>query len=166
MITLDVGNSAATTGGASSTSRESGVPQKLQRTDGRQHIPNVVPPKGRVATLTRISGGQRQVSSIIFLPKILISSGFFSSELAPLGPTDPPSLAPETIKSSPAPLSHTTCSDIVLHIGPTLPRPLPQIPPTARLLFELRIWENVLNESSFLNDTVKDSIFRAIFVLY
>ena len=44
-----------------SASRESGVPQKLQRTDGRQHIPNVVPPKGRVATLTRISGGQRQV---------------------------------------------------------------------------------------------------------
>jgi len=68
MITHDVGNSAATTGGASSTSRESGVPQKLQRTDGRQHIPNVVPPKGRVATLTRISGGQRQVISWMDAP--------------------------------------------------------------------------------------------------
>ena len=97
MITLDVGNSAATTGGASSTSRESGVPQKLQRTDGRQHIPNVVPPKGRVATLTRISGGQRQVS-IVFLPNMLLSSGYFSTELAPLSPTGPPSFALETIK--------------------------------------------------------------------
>lgn len=45
-----------------------GVPQKLQRTDGRQHIPNVVPPKGRVATLTRIQGGQRHVISWMDAP--------------------------------------------------------------------------------------------------
>ena len=44
------------------------IPQKLQRTDGRQHIPNVVPPKGRVATLTRIQGGQRQVISWMDAP--------------------------------------------------------------------------------------------------
>ena len=107
MITLDLGNSAATTGGASSTSRESGVPQKLQRTDGRQHIPNVVPPKGRVATLTRISGGQRQVSIISLPNTMLMSNGCLISEYG----------------------------------------------------------KNIMNEKSFLNDTVEDSIFRAIFVL-
>ena len=41
---------------------------KLQRIDGRQHIPNVVPPKGRVATLTRVQGGHRQVISWMDAP--------------------------------------------------------------------------------------------------
>ncbi len=52
------GPSGGGAGGSSAT------PSKVQRTDtsGRGHIPNVVPPKGRVATLTRISsGGQKQV---------------------------------------------------------------------------------------------------------
>lgn len=36
----------------------SGQPAKIQRTDtsGRGHVPNVVPPKGRVATIARIQG--------------------------------------------------------------------------------------------------------------
>ena len=46
----------------------SGPVNKLQRTDGRQHVPNVVPPKGRVATLTRIQGGQRHVISWMDAP--------------------------------------------------------------------------------------------------
>ena len=60
------GAEGATTAATASShaNREAGVPQKLQRTDGRQHIPNVVPPKGRVATLTRISGGQRHVNKV------------------------------------------------------------------------------------------------------
>merc|ERR1712226_1165595 len=53
---------------ASSASNEQGPVNKLQRTDGRQHVPNVVPPKGRVATLTRIQGGQRQVISWMDAP--------------------------------------------------------------------------------------------------
>jgi len=53
---------------ASSTSNEQGPVNKLQRTDGRQHVPNVVPPKGRVATLTRIQGGQRHVISWMDAP--------------------------------------------------------------------------------------------------
>ncbi len=49
---------------ASASSAQGGVATKVPRTDtsGRGHVPNVVPPKGRVATLTRISsGGQKQV---------------------------------------------------------------------------------------------------------
>ena len=38
---------------------------KMQRLDGRT---NIVPPKGRVATLTRIQGGQRQVISWMDAP--------------------------------------------------------------------------------------------------
>ena len=45
-----------------------GPVNKVQRTDGRQHVPNVVPPKGRVATLTRIQGGQRHVISWMDAP--------------------------------------------------------------------------------------------------
>ncbi len=50
-----------------------GAAAKIQRTGGaagRSHIPNMVPPKGRVATLTRIqgSGGQRQVISWMDAP--------------------------------------------------------------------------------------------------
>ena len=43
-----------------------GLPaMKMQRLDGRT---NIVPPKGRVATLTRIQGGQRQVISWMDAP--------------------------------------------------------------------------------------------------
>lgn len=58
------------------------VPHKVQRTSevtptpatatahggGRTHVPNVVPPKGRVATLTRIQGGQKQIISWMDAP--------------------------------------------------------------------------------------------------
>ena len=50
-------------GGASSSSASSAAKVARVDTSGRGHVPNVVPPKGRVATLTRISsGGQKQVS--------------------------------------------------------------------------------------------------------
>eukprot|EP00096_Caligus_rogercresseyi_P001919 TRINITY_DN1340_c0_g1_i1.p1 TRINITY_DN1340_c0_g1~~TRINITY_DN1340_c0_g1_i1.p1 ORF type:complete len:757 (-),score=227.03 TRINITY_DN1340_c0_g1_i1:1076-3013(-) len=45
-----------------------GPATKVLRSDGRQHVPNVVPPKGRVATLTRIQGGQKQVISWMDAP--------------------------------------------------------------------------------------------------
>ncbi|XP_040569391.1 metastasis-associated protein MTA3 [Lepeophtheirus salmonis] len=45
-----------------------GPASKVLRPDGRQHIPNVVPPKGRVATLTRIQGGHKQVISWMDAP--------------------------------------------------------------------------------------------------
>ena len=45
---------------------------KIQRTaagdGGRGHVPNMVPPKGRVATLTRIHGGHKQVISWMDAP--------------------------------------------------------------------------------------------------
>lgn len=49
------------------TASTEGLPPavKMQRLDGRT---NIVPPKGRVATLTRIQGGQRQVISWMDAP--------------------------------------------------------------------------------------------------
>jgi hypothetical protein len=63
-------------GGVSGGGGSSATAAKLQRTEqqqaalpgGRGHVPNVVPPKGRVATLTRIQGGQKQVISWMDAP--------------------------------------------------------------------------------------------------
>lgn len=60
------------TSGSGNTS--SGNAAKIPRTEtkpiggGRGHVPNVVPPKGRVATLTRIQGGHKQVISWMDAP--------------------------------------------------------------------------------------------------
>lgn len=50
---------------ATTTTTEGLPAMKMQRLDGRT---NIVPPKGRVATLTRIQGGQRQVISWMDAP--------------------------------------------------------------------------------------------------
>ena len=50
----------------SSTTATSAGPSTIG--GGRGHVPNVVPPKGRVATLTRIQGGQKQVISWMDAP--------------------------------------------------------------------------------------------------